>query len=122
MLRKTKNKLAVREGTSTFYLMLIGGCLLVWGIVFISMFAMGNVSGSEVGILVNNYSGTVEVYPNPGTHIYNAITSDLYRLDKTEQTIEMTANPNRGDIRGVDYVRVKTKDGSDVSCRRYNQL
>jgi len=115
MARKSKKRFATRQGTTTFYLMLIGGCLLVWGVVLISMFAMGNVKGDEIGVLVNNYSGTMEVYPYSGTYIYNAITSDFLTLDKTEQTIVMTADPNRGDKRTVDFVRVKTRDGSDVS-------
>jgi len=104
-----------RKGTTTFYLALIGGCLLVWGVVIMSTFAMGNVKGDEVGILVNNYAGTIEVYPNSGTNIYNAITSDFLTLDKTEQTIEMTADPSRGDLRKSDFVKVKTIDGSNVN-------
>lgn len=115
MAESKKQTLSSRQGTTTFYLALIGGCLLVWGVVLISMFAMGNVEGDEVGLLVNNYNGTMEVYPHSGTYIYNAITSDFLTLDKTEQTVEMTADPSRGDMRSVDFVQVKTSDGSNVS-------
>jgi len=98
-----------------FYYTLLGSCLIVWSIVFFLMFAMGNIDAEEVGILVNNLTGTVTVYEHPGTYFYNAITSDLHVIDKREQTLEMTANERRGDIKGVDFVRIKTRDGSDVS-------
>ena len=104
-----------RRGATSFHLFLIAGCLFVWGFVIILMCAMGSVKGDEVGILVNNLTGEVTLYENPGTYIYNAITSDMHLLDKKEQTIEMTADPNRGDKRGADFVRVKTRDGSDVN-------
>ena len=104
----------MRRGNTSFYLFLIAGCLFVWAIVLMSMFAMGTVKGEQVGVLINNFSGKVTLYERPGTYIYNAITSDIYLLEKREQTLEMTANPNKGDRRGADYLRVKTRDGSDV--------
>lgn len=105
-----------RRGQTSFYLILVGGCLFVWGVVLVLMFAMGTVAGSEIGVLVNNMTGQVTVYAQPGTYIYNAITSDMYLVDRTEQTLEMTADSSRGDIKGQDSIRVKTRDGSDVTA------
>ncbi len=89
--------------------------LVVLAVIGMMMFSMGTIRADEVGILVNNLLGTVEVYTQPGTYIYNSITSDLYKIDKREQTIVMTKKVNKGDRWGPDHIRIKTRDGSDVN-------
>lgn len=103
-----------RGATSGFHLALIAASAGVWVLVGFAMFTFGSVKPDEVGVLVNNLWGTEQVYLNPGTYLYNAITSDLITLDKSEQTIEFTRTEGRGDRQGRDDIRVKTKDGSDV--------
>ena len=95
---------------------------LAWGIISVlivviiifKMFCMGKVSGEEVGIILDKLTGKMEVIPNPGVHIYNSLIKEFYTLDKTVQTIEMTATLGRGDRAGKDDLKVKTIDGSDV--------
>ena len=65
------------------------------------------VSGTDVGLLVNNITGHVEVVTT-GKKIYNGLYNTFYVMDKTEQKLEMTRDRN-------DRVRVKTTDGSDVN-------
>lgn len=87
--------------------------VLVLGFLLFSI-RFGEVKGTEVGVLLNNLNGKVEVIDSAGTHIYNGITSTFYTLDKTRQTVEMVARPNRDGTRGGDYIKLKTVDGSNV--------
>lgn len=98
----------------SFHLALLGVSALVWLFVGMAMFTFGTVQPEEVGVLINNLWHTQETITQPGTYLYNEITSDLIIVDKSEQTIEFTNDPNRGDRMGRDGIRVKTRDGSDV--------
>jgi regulator of protease activity HflC (stomatin/prohibitin superfamily) len=75
---------------------------------------IGHVSGEEVGILLDRFSGEVTIIDQSGAKIYNGITHHFSVLDKTLQTLEMTESAGRGDRRGKDDIKVKTVDGSDV--------
>lgn len=75
---------------------------------------IGRVSGEQVGILLNKMTGETTVINQSGVKIYNGITSDFFVLDKTLQTLDMTATQGRGDRAGKDDLKVKTVDGSDV--------
>jgi len=72
------------------------------------------VSGTEVGIRINNITGDVTVIEQSGTNIYNGLLNSFHLLDLTVQRLEMTADANRGDRQGKDDLRIKTVDGSDV--------
>lgn len=72
------------------------------------------VSGTEVGIKVNNLNGNIEVISQSGTYIYNGILHTFHLMDTTVQRLEMTADEQRGDRRSTDDLRIKTIDGSDV--------
>lgn len=74
----------------------------------------GEISGEQVGILLNKVSGEMEVITQSGVKIYNGILSEFYTLDKTRNTLEMTEIANRGDRKGRDNLKIKTVDGSDV--------
>ncbi|MHC4077261.1 MAG: SPFH domain-containing protein [Planctomycetota bacterium] len=67
---------------------------------------IGKVQADEVGVFVNNFTGDVEVTTQTGSTFYSGLWMDFYSIKKTEQTIRME---------GDDAVRIKTKDGSDVS-------
>jgi hypothetical protein len=77
--------------------------LIVLG--FVAM-RVGRIQGNEVGILVNNVTGTFDVRTEPGALIYNGLITDFYLLDNTVQTIRMV------DREGVN---IKTVDGADVT-------
>lgn len=68
---------------------------------------VASVGGDEVGVFVNNLTGTISVKLDAGSSIYNGIYTDFYTLKKTERTIKMNKSHN-------DEVRIKTGDGSDI--------
>ncbi len=72
------------------------------------------VSGTEVGLLVNNVSGEITVIAESGTNIYNGLLNSFHLLDMTVQRLEMANDANRGERGSGDYLRIKTVDGSDV--------
>ncbi len=75
---------------------------------------IGRVTGEQVGIMLNKRTGKTEVITQSGVKIYNGVFSEFYVLDKTLQTLEMTAVEGRGDRTGRDDLKIKTMDGSDV--------
>jgi len=93
--------------------------LLLIAIAVLTIFLMVNfrvqrVSGTEVGIKVNNVTGDITVIATSGTNIYNGLLNSFHLLDMTVQRLEMVADPNRGERSNRDDLRIKTVDGSDV--------
>jgi len=93
--------------------------LLFIAIAVLTIFLMVNfrvqrVSGTEVGIKVNNVTGDITVIAKSGTNIYNGLLNSFHLLDMTVQRLEMVADPNRGERSNRDDLRIKTVDGSDV--------
>jgi regulator of protease activity HflC (stomatin/prohibitin superfamily) len=86
-------------------------CLIVF---FLITFRVQRVSGTEVGIKVNNVTGDITVIAESGTNIYNGLLNSFHLLDMTVQRLEMVADPNRGERSNRDDLRIKTVDGSDV--------
>jgi regulator of protease activity HflC (stomatin/prohibitin superfamily) len=77
-------------------------------------FRVQRVSGTEVGIKVNNVTGNIEVIAESGTNIYNGLLNSFHLLDMTVQRLEMVTEAGRGQRSGRDDLRIKTVDGSDV--------
>ncbi|NQU44556.1 hypothetical protein HQ520_14795, partial [bacterium] len=102
----------LRYFRGTIILALVAVLLVVVGLLV--TIRVERVSGTEVGVKLNNLTGDMSVLTRQGTHIYNGLLSTFHVLDRTVQRLEMTATPDRGDRRGADDVRVKTIDGSDV--------
>lgn len=75
---------------------------------------IGHVSGEEVGILLDRFTGEITIIEQSGAKIYNGIRHQFSTLDKTLQTLEMTESTRRGDRKGKDDIKIKTVDGSDV--------
>lgn len=88
--------------------------LIALTVFFMITFRVQRVSGTEVGIKVNNVTGDITVIAESGTNIYNGILSSFHLLDMTVQRLEMVAQPDRGQRSGRDDLRIKTVDGSDV--------
>ncbi len=86
-------------------------CLAIF---FLVTFRVQRVSGTEVGVKINNLTGDITVIEDSGTNIYNGLLNSFYLLDLTVQRLEMTADPTRGDRNVKDDLRIKTVDGSDV--------
>jgi regulator of protease activity HflC (stomatin/prohibitin superfamily) len=74
------------------------------------------IQPGEVALIKNNLFGTETLKLSNGTdvHLPFGITQ-VYKIDKKVQSIEMTGDPKRGDRYGDDSVQVKTNDGSNVN-------
>lgn len=88
--------------------------LICLALFSLKTFRVQRVSGTEVGVKINNITGEITVVEESGTNIYNGLLNSFYLLDLTVQRLEMTADPRRGDRQGQDDLRIKTVDGSDV--------
>ncbi len=88
-------------------ILVLMGLLIITGF---SCFRLGTVSGEEIGVLLNKISGKTEIIKT-GVTPYNGITSKLYVMDKTIQTLDMT-NTSQGKLNSE--LKIKTIDGSDV--------
>ena len=103
---------AFQRFRGSFALLLIA--LAVLTIFLMVNFRVQRVSGTEVGIKVNNVTGDITVIAESGTNIYNGLLNSFHLLDMTVQRLEMVADPNRGERSNRDDLRIKTVDGSDV--------
>ena len=94
-------------------LLLIVAMLFLQGCDEYSM-GIAKLKENEVGVLLNNITGKMEVITDVGTQIFIPFIYSFYTLDKREQTLEMTANPATGSRFAKDDIKIKTIDGSDV--------
>jgi hypothetical protein len=85
---------------------LVAAAILIGG-SFMAM-RLGRVDASDVGVLINNLTGTVTVQMEPGSFFYNGWTTDLHTIDKTLHTLRMRSENG-------EEVRIKTIDGTDVT-------
>ncbi|MEO0794788.1 MAG: SPFH domain-containing protein [Verrucomicrobiota bacterium] len=103
---------ALRPFRGTIILAL--SAMLLLSIAMLFTIRVQKVSGTEVGVKVNNLNGDLTVVPESGTYIYNGFLNSFHLLDTTVQRLEMTADSGRGDRAARDDLRIKTIDGSDV--------
>ena len=104
-----------RQMNPKYATMILMGLAIVLFIAFIAAnIRIARVAGSEIGIKINDISGDIDVIAESGTVIYNGLISSFYLMDTADQRLEMTADPQRGDRRQKDDLRIKTIDGSDV--------
>ena len=73
------------------------------------------MKADQVAVKVNNITGVLTLRTKVGAIFYCPYFQDVHILDKTIQTLEMTAKSSRGDRAGRDDVKIKTIDGSDVN-------
>jgi regulator of protease activity HflC (stomatin/prohibitin superfamily) len=76
---------------------------------------------TEVGVRTVKFGilkkrGVEETYYAPGkTYFFMPIINDWHTFDTKLQTMEMTFDPKRGDLRARDDLLFKTIDGNDIS-------
>ena len=76
---------------------------------------------NEVGVKVRKFTvfgsrGVDQSTYAPGmTHFYMPIITEFYTFDSKLQNMEMTVDPNKGDIQSRDDLLFKTIDGNDIS-------
>lgn len=92
----------------------IGAAALALILFFLNTLRIEEVSGEQVGFLLNKITGDIKIIPQSGKQIFNGLTKEFYVLDKTLQSMEMTQVAGRGDRSGKDDLKIKTVDGSDV--------
>jgi regulator of protease activity HflC (stomatin/prohibitin superfamily) len=92
----------------------VAAALVLFCVLLVSTIRIGEVTGEEVGLLLHRISGKLEVIPRSGVTLYNGLTTEFYTLDKTIQTLNMSEDPNSGERRVRDDLKIKTIDGSDV--------
>jgi regulator of protease activity HflC (stomatin/prohibitin superfamily) len=88
--------------------------LVLLGVFVVRTIRFEQLTGEQVGVLLDKISGETEVVEQAGMVIYNGLTRVFFKLDKKIQTLEMTENVGRGDRKERDNLKFKTKDGSDV--------
>lgn len=93
------------------------GILGLWAVLtlFVIYIPVG-----QVGVLTKEYSvfgkkGVVQEDFHPGWHLDLGPLHSWNRFDSTVQTLEMTRDPARGEIKGRDDVQVQSADGYAVS-------
>ncbi len=74
-----------------------------------------NVKPSEVGVVVNNLTGSVKGIDRAGIIIYVPILQDVYILDKEEQVLRLSTDNITPDYPKGNPLWVKSIDGGDVS-------
>lgn len=80
--------------------------LLTLVVLAFSTVRVGRIQGNQIGVLVDNWTGEIEVRQQTGALVYNGLLSDFYLLDNTTQTIRMV---------GQDQLSIKTAEGADVT-------
>lgn len=100
---------------------ILGGGMVPAAVAFVLFAAfcfttvrIDHVTGEQVGIMLDRFTGEITVVEESGAKIYNGIRHSFSVLDKTLQTLEMTETHGRGDRSGKDDLKIKTIDGSDV--------
>ncbi|MCC6671270.1 MAG: SPFH domain-containing protein [Planctomycetes bacterium] len=97
-----------RRGPITIPVLPIISVLLIAVLALVTM-RIGRVQGDQIGVLVNNLTGNVEVRMQSGSFFYNGLVTDFYTLDNTRQILRMAGDNDSDDV------DIKTRDGSDVS-------
>lgn len=80
--------------------------LLILVILAFTAIRVGRIQGNQIGVLVDNWTGEIQVRQQTGALVYNGLLTDFYVLDNTTQTIRMI---------GQDQLKIKTAEGADVT-------
>ena len=73
------------------------------------------ISPGKVAVVKNNITGAEEVRNQSGLVIHLPFgMTDVFQLDRKIQVFEMSKERGRGDRPGIDNVRIKVADGSNV--------
>jgi regulator of protease activity HflC (stomatin/prohibitin superfamily) len=102
------------EDVSAWKVILLGAVVVGIIVGVVCLFTLGtSVQTTEVGIVVNNITGSKSTYGNGGMvfHLPWGLSS-VYKIDKSQRIIQMAHGSN---IPDRTEVRVKTNDGSNIS-------
>jgi regulator of protease activity HflC (stomatin/prohibitin superfamily) len=93
--------------------LLVGGVLAAV-VVTLAISSLVRIREGEVGVFVNNLTGSVAVEVQAGYSVVLPWMFSFYRLDRRVQSLSMTELGGGGFDAG-DAVKIKTADGSNVS-------
>src|SRR5215831_5595011 len=74
---------------------IVAGLLLL--VLSLMTMRVGRIGGSEIGVFVNNVTGTIQVQVRPGSQFYCGIYNDFYVIDNTVQSLRMADASGPGD-------------------------
>jgi regulator of protease activity HflC (stomatin/prohibitin superfamily) len=69
----------------------------------------------HVGVIVNNLTGSIRIIKRAGAKLYFPFVQDIYLLDKSELTMEMSSSNITPERPHGNPVVIKTIDGGDVT-------
>ncbi|MCX7017070.1 MAG: SPFH domain-containing protein [Candidatus Sumerlaeota bacterium] len=90
----------------------IGLCAALF-LLAVARQGIAHVREEQVGVLVNNLTGNLELRDRVGYHIFCPYLAKFYVLDKTIQRLDLTFAQKPGAM--AQDVKLKTVDGSNVS-------
>lgn len=73
------------------------------------------IHADQIGVIVNNLTGSIKLVKEAGAKLYFPFVQDIYILDKSEQTMEMSSTGITPERPQGNPVIVKTIDGGDVT-------
>lgn len=100
------------------YILLMGTILtVIFAIVIIGRQKLSwqYIQPDQVGVIVNNLTGSIKVIKQAGAKLYFPFVQDIYLLDKSEQSMEMSSANITPERPEGNPVIVKTIDGGDVT-------
>src|SRR3970282_22157 len=71
------------------------------------------IHADQIGVIVNNLTGSIKLVKEAGAKLYFPFVQDIYILDKSEQTMEMSSTGITPERPQGNPVIVKTIDGGD---------
>lgn len=89
--------------------------ILIIGIIGRQKLSWQYIHPDQVGIIVNNLTGSIKVIKQAGAKLYFPFVQDIYLLDKSEQTMDMSSANITPEMPKGNPVEIKTIDGGDVN-------
>jgi len=85
-------------------------------LVGVAVAGVRSVPGGNVGVYVNNLTGSVQLEMREGLHFTIPYVMSFYVLDRTNKTLEMLATPDPSRGKGAeDPLMVKSSEGDNVT-------
>jgi len=116
MFHKIKNAAPFMARFHTFFHSPKKIASTISGIFLLTFFVKSfiHIKEYEVGIFLNNLTGSMSVEERSGFHFIIPLAYTPYRLDRRIQSLVMSEQGSNS-FRGGDAVKIKTSDGSNVS-------
>lgn len=74
-----------------------------------------HIRADQVGVMVNNLTGSIKVVKQAGAKLYFPFVQDIYLFDKSEQTMEMSSTNITPERPHGNPIIIKTIDAAEVT-------